>query len=282
MGVDDEGRVGFHRHRSHDLEVVANCPIACAEIEASGALEAHWPGVAEIEVAVAPDRRQCVIGVVTLPKVRPTLPQLDAGMVVNARVTRQPGDLHTTVGRHTFRVSAGVFWQVHLGAAQALSAAVRGALGARRGDRVVDLYAGAGLFSVLAAHEVGPTGDVLAIERDRHACADAEHNGRQLPQLRVQRASVNPAVIATALKGADLVVLDPTREGAGQAAMAALGAHADSLRRVVYVSCDPSSFGRDARVLLDAGFSLGSLRAFDIFPMTEHVEMVATFDAPGP
>ena len=92
--------------------------------------------------------------------------------------------MHTRVCDVTFRVSAGVFWQVHVGAAEALAKAVRAALGATAGDSVVDLYAGAGLFSVLLADDVGQKGSILAVERDRRACADAEHNGKVLPQLR--------------------------------------------------------------------------------------------------
>ena len=64
--------------------------------------------------------------------------------------------------------------------------------------------------------------------------------------------------------------------------MTALSAHGATLRRLVYVSCDPASFGRDARVLLHAGWTLTSIRGFDIFPMTEHVELVARFDPPKP
>jgi tRNA/tmRNA/rRNA uracil-C5-methylase (TrmA/RlmC/RlmD family) len=180
----------------------------------------------------------------------------------------------------TFRVTSGVFWQVHVGAAEALARSVRAALGAARGDKVVDLYAGAGLFSVLVADDVGAKGSVLAVERDRRACADAEYNGQGRPQLRVKRASITPNLIEHGIGRPDLVVLDPAREGAGKGVMAALDKHATTLRRVVYVSCDPSSFSRDLRVLLDAHWSLASLRAFDIFPMTEHVELVAALDPP--
>ena len=172
-------------------------------------------------------------------------------------------------------MSAGVFWQVHVGAAEALAAAVRGALGPRPGDAVVDLYAGAGLFSVLLADDVGPGGSVLAVERERRACADAEYNGRERPQLRVKQASVTPRLVEHGIGTPDLLVLDPAREGAGKAVMAALDGHAATLRRLVYVSCDPSSFSRDIRVLLEADGPSTSLRAFDIFPMTEHVELVA-------
>ncbi len=158
--------------------------------------------------------------------------------------------------------------------------AVHTVLGAGPGDAVVDLYAGAGLFSVLTARDVGRRGSVLAVERDRRACADAVHNGQDLPQLRVKQASITANLIEHGIGHPDLVILDPAREGAGKAVMASLQSHASTLRRVVYVSCDPSSFSRDIRVLLDAGWTLASLRAFDIFPMTEHVELVAALEPP--
>jgi tRNA/tmRNA/rRNA uracil-C5-methylase (TrmA/RlmC/RlmD family) len=280
LGVDPVGRVGFRRHRSHELELVESCPIACPEAMETGAFLAAWPGVEEIEIAVAPDRNQAVVAVVTPRKSMPALPPLRAGVVVNGRVRKQPGDVHTDVAAHTFRVSSGVFWQVHVGAAEALARAVQAEMGAVRGDKVVDLYAGAGLFSVVLAEQVGSEGSVLAVERDRRACADAERNGRDYPQMSVKKASITPKLIEASLGQPDLLVLDPAREGAGQAVMTALSTHGATLRRLVYVSCDPASFGRDARVLLDAGWTLTSIRGFDIFPMTEHVELVAHFVPP--
>jgi tRNA/tmRNA/rRNA uracil-C5-methylase (TrmA/RlmC/RlmD family) len=53
-------------------------------------------------------------------------------------------------------------------------------------------------------------------------------------------------------------------------------------RRIAYVSCDPASFARDLRVMLDAGWTMPSLRAFDLFPMTEHVELVGLLEPPAP
>ena len=97
----------------------------------------------------------------------------------------------------------------------------------------------------------------------------------------MRQASITPNLVEHGIGRPDLLVLDPAREGAGKAVMAALSGHATTLRRLVYVSCDPSSFSRDLRVLLDSHWSLTSLRAFDIFPMTEHVELVATLEPPG-
>jgi len=194
---------------------------------------------------------------------------------VNGQVRQPPGAVHVTVDGYRFRVSAGVFWQVHAGAAAALAGAVRDALGARAGDHVIDLYAGAGLFSVLAADVVGRSGSVLAVERNARACTDARHNARHAPHVQVRRSSVTPTLVSQGLGEPDLVVLDPSREGAGRAVSAALAGLRPAPRRIVYVACDPSSFSRDLRVLLDAGWALESLRAFDIFPMTEHIELVA-------
>jgi tRNA/tmRNA/rRNA uracil-C5-methylase (TrmA/RlmC/RlmD family) len=281
LGVDREGNVGFRRHRSHDLEYVDSCPIACPEANASGAFEAQWTGAEELEITVAPDSGQALVAVVPARKTKLDLPRVTTGLVVKGKVRREPGALHTTVAGMRFRVSAGVFWQVHVGAATALVDAVRSALGAAPGDDVVDLYAGAGLFSVALAAAVGPKGSVLGVERDRRACVDAEHNGRDHPQLTIKKASISPNLIENGIGRPDLMVLDPAREGAGTAVMAAVAGHAATLRRLVYISCEPASFGRDARLLLDAGWTMSALRAFDIFPMTEHVELVATFDAPG-
>jgi len=299
LAVDQAGHVGFRRHRSHQLEPVDHCPIACDEVMQTGAFDADWAGVDELEIIVAPDTGESLIAVDSKAKAKakakgkangngngkvtraPQLPELSARLVVNGRAQQRSGAVHTKVGDATFRVSSGVFWQVHIGAAETLTEAVRAVLGAGRGDSVVDLYAGAGLFSVFLARDVGRAGSVLAIERDRRACADAEFNGKQLPQLRVKRASITTNLIRNGIGKPDLVVLDPAREGAGRSVMAALQGHASTLRRVVYVSCDPSSFSRDIRVLLDADWTLTSLRAFDIFPMTEHVELVAALEPPS-
>ena len=87
------------------------------------------------------------------------------------------------------------------------------------------------------------------------------------------RAEVTAELVATRLGSPDLVVLDPARQGAGTDVMAAL-ADLESEPTVAYVSCDAASFARDVKVLLDDGWELVSLRAFDLFPMTEHVELL--------
>jgi tRNA/tmRNA/rRNA uracil-C5-methylase (TrmA/RlmC/RlmD family) len=281
VAVDGRGAVGFRRHRSHRLEYVKECPIATAAVAATGALTVLWPGASELEVVTGTEPAEAVVSVTPRGKAAPRLPDIDAGVVLDGKVRRPPGAVHAVVAGRPYRISPGVFWQVHTGAATALLAAVLAAVGDCDGTRVVDLYAGAGLFSVPLAEAVGPTGSVLAVERDRRACADARHNGATLPNLRVLDGEVTPTLVESALGRPDIVVLDPAREGAGTGVMRALGADTPTVRTVIYVSCDPSSFGRDVRVLLDEGWHLTGLRAFDIFPMTEHVEIVAALEPPG-
>ena len=289
LAVDRNGQVGFRRHRSHRVERVDACPIATPDVDATGALRARWPGAAELEVvtgavpcpggpAPAPS---AVVSVMPRGPGQLRPPTVDVGLVVKGKVRRDPGAVHMEANGHAYRVTAGVFWQAHRGAAETLATAVLDAIGDCQGETIADLYAGAGLFAVALAHRVGPAGTVLAVERDRRACADARHNGAGLLQLEVDEAEISPELVATGIGRPSLVVLDPAREGAGIPVMRALAGLAPTLRRVVYVSCDAASFSRDARVLLDERWTLTSLRAFDIFPMTEHVELVGSFEPPA-
>ena len=174
-----------------------------------------------------------------------------------------------------FEVAAGGFWQVHVAAPSLLVSEVLSALDPQPGESCLDLYAGVGLFAAFLGDAVGPTGSVLAVEASSRACADAARNTDDLPWVRVRTAAVTSAV----LKPVDLIVLDPPRAGAGLEVSAALARQRP--RAMAYVSCDPATLARDLRVLLDAGWSLSSLRAWDLYPQTEHVELLAVLTPPG-
>ena len=282
LAVDDHGAVGFHRHRSHELEHVDTCPIASPAVAATGALRVRWPGVAHVEVVVGSRPAEAVVSVTPRGRGVPRLPDVDAGVVVRGTVTKEPGAVHATVCGRTYRISAGVFWQVHTGAADALLPAVLAMAGDCRGAAVVDLYAGAGLFSVPLAEAVGPAGTVLAVERDaRGPCEDARHNAGGVPDhagqagrgdatARRHRASVTPTSSCSTPHGRA-----PAPRSSGHwPRTAASGGWSTwpATRRRSPVTCGP---------LLTVGWHLAELRAFDIFPMTEHVELVAAIEPTG-
>lgn len=142
---------------------------------------------------------------------------------------------------------------------------------------VLDLYAGVGLFSVALAAR-GHL-EVTAVEGDRASGEDLRGNARPFaPGVRVHVEPVED-VLARRRSTPAAVIVDPPRTGLSKGArqlLLRLGAP-----RVIYVSCDPPTLARDARALLDAGYRLDSLRAFDLFPTTPHVETLAVFTAPG-
>lgn len=189
----------------------------------------------------------------------------------------------TAAGRHDFEVAADGFWQVHPGAPRVLVETVQDLLAPRPGERALDLYAGVGLFSAFLADRVGPTGGVHVVEGDRLACEHAAANLAAYPSATVTQGSVD-RVLAGEVSGplpgvVDLVVLDPPREGAKRAVVEQVVAR--SPRAVAYVACDPAALARDVALFAEGGYRLEALRAFDLFPMTHHVECVALL-VPGP
>jgi 23S rRNA (uracil1939-C5)-methyltransferase len=141
------------------------------------------------------------------------------------------------------------------------------------GDRVVDLYAGVGLFSVALAARGA---QVVAVEGEPFAVEDLRTNAVAWQEnLEVVAAAVEDVVRRPPPFSAAAVVLDPPRTGLSDAAQAGLAAW--RVPTLVYVSCDPATLARDAAKFVAAGYRLASLDAFDLFPNTPHVEAVAVF-----
>jgi len=184
-----------------------------------------------------------------------------------------PGGPSTTVRGRAFSVAADGFWQVHPGAPEALISAVLEALSPQAGESVLDLYAGVGLFAAFVAEVAGST-RVVAVEGDRDACEHARLNLGEAAEVacgpvdRILRSSYDEPF--------DLVVLDPPRAGAKRRVVEQVVARAP--RAVAYVACDPAALARDVAIFAEHGYGLTSLRAFDLFPMTHHVECVTLLE----
>ncbi len=186
-------------------------------------------------------------------------------------------DASHQVGQRRFDVADDGFWQVHPGAPTALVDAVLDALAPQPGERALDLYAGVGLFAAFLADAVGDPTRVTLVEADAAACTHAAANvpGAVVVGGGVEQALADPEVAAQV----DLVVLDPPRTGAKRAVVAQIAARAP--RAIAYVACDPAALARDVAYFAEHGYVLSSLRAFDLFPMTHHVECVALLTKTG-
>jgi tRNA/tmRNA/rRNA uracil-C5-methylase (TrmA/RlmC/RlmD family) len=250
--VDAPGHAGLRRHRSHDVVRIDWCRIAHPLVVEARVPEERWPPESAVEVMASVATGERLVLVDGAP----------GGAVTEVAAGRE------------FRVSGSGFWQVHPGAAETLLEAALAGLEPRTGESALDLYCGAGLFAATLAERLGPGGRVTAVESDPAAVADARHNLASLPTVRVERGRVDHVLRRLRLRRADLVVLDPPRSGAGKAVVDLVSRV--KARRIAYVACDPAALARDLRWFRErGGYELVDLRAFDLFPMTAHVECVA-------
>jgi tRNA/tmRNA/rRNA uracil-C5-methylase (TrmA/RlmC/RlmD family) len=282
--VDAEtGRPGLRRHRSHEVEPIDRCLIAAEGVTELGIERRSWPGVQAVEAVAATGSSDRMVVVTPRPGERLPLVELDRPVSV---MRAEPGTgevpVHRVHGRpyvreradgRTWRVSGGGFWQVHTAAAELLVDAVMRGLTPRQGETALDLYCGAGLFAGALANRMGEHGAVLGIESSARAVRDAQHNLADFPRVRVEQGTVARVLPRTGITEADLIVLDPPRAGAGERVvklLTPLGA-----RRIAYVACDPAALARDLAHFREGGYVPRFLRAFDLFPMTHHLECVA-------
>jgi tRNA/tmRNA/rRNA uracil-C5-methylase (TrmA/RlmC/RlmD family) len=196
---------------------------------------------------------------------------------------QKPSTIRERVGEREFQLDDGGFWQVHTAAASTLSSAVVDAVDAQLFDPKaanLDLYGGVGLLAAALGDRFGSGLRITSVESDARATEHAAENladwlGAAVVTSRVEHWVRSLAEVSAAEKArlaAATVVLDPPRAGAGKAVLEALAAVKPS--QLVYVACDPVAFARDVGLLADLGYSLASLRAFDLFPHTHHVEAV--------
>jgi tRNA/tmRNA/rRNA uracil-C5-methylase (TrmA/RlmC/RlmD family) len=287
--IDPAGRTALRRHRSHELEPVDHCPLGTDAVTAATADRRWIPGT-EIEI-VGPGPTILLTAAASGPATRtgPVGPERLAGpdrpagpdgadprAAAGGTVLEGPARVREHAVGREWELAAGGFWQVHPAAADTLARCVLDFLAPAPGETALDLYAGAGLFAGVLAEAVGPTGHVLAVEADPQAAADARANLAPTPTdaaVEVREGRVTAGLLGGLGIGPDVVVLDPPRAGAGPEVMTAVLALRP--RAVAYVSCDPAALARDLRAAVDAGWRLAGLRAFDCFPMTQHVETVA-------
>lgn len=294
-----DGAAGFYREGSHDLcdplptgqladETIAAMTAAADALARDGA-DVSWVLVSE---NLAGDERALAVELTNVPAVplREAAEHAAATPAITGCSLRAADGTTATGGVPAVRdplsaltagrAPAGLlqrraesFFQANRFLLPSLVTAVMDAV--PPAGEVLDLYAGVGLFSIALAG----TGrmPIVAVEGDRTSVADLLLNaGAFAAAVKVAPARVEDYLARRRGPAPRAIIVDPPRTGISKEAMKAaarLGAE-----RVVYVSCDPPTMARDARRLLDAEYRLVSIRAFDLFPNTPHVEALAVFD----
>ncbi|MGC4082983.1 MAG: TRAM domain-containing protein [Vicinamibacterales bacterium] len=289
------GRIGFFREGTHDLcdarQTGQLRDDSCETLDrlAAGLRSLGMAGVREIELSENVDASQRVVHLETDgPSPQRAFAGLGmseglTGLTVSAPQPRGPraavvsGDPHVVDTVHVGNVGIELrrhvlaFFQGNRYLLPSLVTHVVDHVPA--GSRVVDLYAGTGLFSTAAAIARGA--HVLAVEGDRAGAADLASNAEATRGLVKAVHEPVETFVARQHNAPHLVIVDPPRTGMSNEALD--GALQLKSPHVVYVSCDVATLARDARKMVDAGYALTGIAAFDLFPNTPHVETVATF-----
>lgn len=249
-------RFGYFERGSHNVCDVAECAVL------SNSLQRHLSALRELS-------REG-----TLPDDVSEFEAVEGEDGVAMSPSTFPGDdgeRELTVGAERYTFDAECFFQINR---SLLAPLIEEALRSATGESALDLYCGVGLFTLPLARRFER---VVGVES---ASVAAEYASRNLARAgimnaRVERAEVDSwlAKNASDLEGADFVLLDPPRAGAGAGVVESLIGMRP--RRISYVSCDPATLARDLSLLLENGFSLEAVQAFDMFPQTHHVETVA-------
>ena len=254
------GDLGFKQARSNKVVPVSDCRILQPEIEYQELSARKWKSNLRVEVSVSSTGERTIA----------TGYASDESAV---RTSEGPDVADYSVNGFKLEVAQRSFWQSHKLAPAILTKVVNEFANLQTGDQVLDLYGGVGLFTSQFLEVIGENGRVDLVEGSKSATADAMRNFASFSNIKVHTGDV--AKLLPRFSMADVIVLDPPREGAGKDVIAAMVALKP--RSIIYVACDPAALARDTTYLGAAGFEIEKVRAFDLFPMTHHIEMVALF-----
>lgn len=247
-----EKAIGYYKRDSHDVVDVATCKVLVPELdqqmqELRSVIADGWNDQFEIDAAVGANGATSVYSD-NLPVVANELTYVLDGI--------------------EFALSSRSFFQ---GNQTMIGELVGFACGDLSGETAIDLYCGVGLFTLPLAKKFTK---IYGVEEDGEAVRYAKQNKARagLANVEFKRERVRDALAMKGIPQADLILLDPPRSGAEDGVINAIARLRP--KQIVYVSCEPSILARDLRELLDAGYKMDDIRAFDLFPQTHHVETV--------
>jgi 23S rRNA (uracil1939-C5)-methyltransferase len=258
------GRVGLRRAHDHRVVALDDCLVTHPALtELFGALRLDAGAEVSLRLGVASRERSALVHTGRSRRAA-RLGGLPPDVGVGAAAV-----VHESVAGAVLQVSAASFFQSGPQAAELLVATVADACAGHTGGRVLDAYAGIGLFA--ATLPLDGAQPVILVESSAAACADA----------RVNLAGRDAVVECTTVEAwqpvpVDLVVADPARAGLGRVGAERLAA--TGAARIVLVSCDPVALARDAALLAESGYRHLQSCVLDLFPNTAHLEVVTSFD----
>ena len=253
LGISENKKLGLHSHKSNKIIEIDECLIALKEINNLDVFNKHWENNDNIKISCSSEN--------------------DINISHLGEKISGSDKLKEVVRDNKFNISPQSFWQSHKSAPGIILEKVLKFANIKKGERVCDLYGGVGLFTLPISKIIGENGEVHLIETNRTCIDDANEMFADLKNIFTHHGTVEQKL--GSVKKIDTIILDPPRNGISKQVINQM--IEKKPHTIVYVSCNPSTLARDTKILLNNKYALTNVVGLDLFPMTHHVECVASF-----
>lgn len=275
LHLNEEGKPGFQRARSHDVIPVDHCLLLEEPLNLLLRSLTFEKSTGIQRIAMRDDGIGLPLLFMSGETANP--PEFEVDFPLNVVYRGPAGDIILSGAGHntfeilgnTFKVSAGSFFQTNRSIAEKIVKLILQEISLHEPETILDCYCGVGFFSKFF---VKNTEKLVGIESSEDACNDFAENLDEFNHVELYQGNVEDVLPSMNIHP-DLAIVDPPRAGMASGAMQALiKAHP---REIIYISCDPSTLARDIKLLRKSGYRVNSINPFDMFPQTYHVETVA-------
>ena len=253
LAISENGNVGLHAYRSNKIIEIKKCSIALEKINNLEVFTKKWDQKDNIKISYSSED--------------------DISISQLGQKISGSENLKENVEGNKYTISPQSFWQSHKNAPKLLLQHVIKLAEIKKGQIICDLYGGAGLFTLPLSKLIGEKGEVHLIERDDTCIQDANKMFSSIKNIFIHHGKVEQKL--GSVKKIDTIILDPPRNGVSKQVINQIIEKKPKL--IIYVSCNPSTLARDSKVLLNNNYKLNKIIGLDLFPMTHHIECVASF-----
>ncbi|MDC1047361.1 TRAM domain-containing protein [Alphaproteobacteria bacterium] len=253
LAISENKKVGLRAHKSNTVVEIDECLIALNEINKSDIFTKNWDNEENLKISCSSTNEI-------------NISQFEKSIL-------GPDKLTENVDENTYTISPKSFWQSHINAPSLLLQQVMREANIKQDEIVCDLYGGVGLFTLPISKLIGKHGQVHLIEMNDTCIQDANIMFEHIDNIYIHHGTVEQKL--GSVKNIDTIILDPPRNGVSKQVINQMVEKRPN--KIIYVSCNPSTLARDSKVLLENKYSLSNIVGLDLFPMTHHIESVASF-----
>ena len=253
LAISENKKVGLRAHKSNNVIEIDECLIALKEINKSDIFSANWDSKENLNISCSSTN------------------QINISQVNKSIIG--PDKLTENVDKNEYTISPKSFWQSHINAPSLLLQQVIKDADIQQDQIVCDLYGGVGLFTLPISKLIGKNGQIHLIEMNDTCIEDANIMFEHIDNIYIHHGTVEQKL--GSVKKIDTIILDPPRNGVSKQVINQMIEKKPNT--IIYVSCNPSTLARDSKILLDNKYSLSNIVGLDLFPMTHHLESVASF-----